>query len=313
MFNHKVYFIETLTNTSVGSGDVSFGLVDNLIQKDPTTFLPVFNSSSLKGALRDHMKKALRNDIRTDAIKYIFGEGNDNPGQVKFYDARLLTLPLRSSIKVYYNCTSQSAITDYLETLIMFCNNTEVVELKEFIDNLDFEGKDFITFTTEGKFEIEDYDNHKVIDITDKKKLLENYLGEKIDNFAIFKDEIFSDICETSLPVIARNKIGEDGTSENLFYEEVLPRRSKLWFMIGFEEEFSEEKTKVEEFIKEIPDEKKTRVEEFIKSFEEKLTTDLIQFGANASIGYGVTQIKEITKIDEASHTEEVTDESKKD
>lgn len=304
MFNHKAYFIETLTNTSVGSGDVSFGVVDSLIQKDPTTFLPIFNSSSLKGALRDHMKKALPDTIRADAIKYIFGEGNDNPGQVKFYDARLLTLPLRSSIKVFYNCTSQSAITDYLESLKMFCENSEVEVLKEFLCSLKFNEKDFITFTAEGKFEIEDYDNSAPQTITDdKKELLENYLGAKIGNLAIFNNEIFKEICESSLPVIARNKIGEDGTSENLFYEEILPRRSKLWFMIGFEDDFNDR----------ISEEEKAKIEEFIKNFKERLTTDLIQFGANASIGYGVTQIKEITKIDEVSHTEEVTDESKKD
>lgn len=290
MFIHKMYFIETLTNTSVGSGDVSFGLVDSLIQKDPTTFLPVFNSSSLKGALRDHMKKALPDAIKANAIRYIFGEGNDNPGHVKFYDARLLTLPLRSSIKVYYNCTSLSTITDYLETLKIFCGNSEVEALKEFLGSLNFDRKDFITFNNEEKFEIEDYDNQEPITITDyNKKLLENYLGVKIDNFAIFKDEIFKDICESSLPVIARNQIGEKGTSENLFYEEVLPRRSKLWFMIGFEDDCNDK----------ISDDEKAKIREFINNFKERLTVDLIQFGANASIGYGVTQIKEITNIDE--------------
>ena len=33
MFIHNSYIIEALTNTHVGSGDTSFGTVDNLIRK----------------------------------------------------------------------------------------------------------------------------------------------------------------------------------------------------------------------------------------------------------------------------------------
>jgi len=288
MLMHKAYFIETLTNTSVGSGDVSFGLVDSLIQKDPNTFLPVFHSSSVKGSLKEHMEN---NNLPKDLIKTIFGEGKDNPGQVKFYDARLLTLPLRASKKVYYNCTSPSTIADYLEALETFCSNTEVGELKKFVNGLNFDGKDFIVFNGEEGLEIEDYEEPKVEVIRDasKKELLKRYLGVEAENTAIFRDKVFKDICESSLPVIARNKIGEVGTSENLFYEEVLPRRSRLWFMLGFEGVLDTQ-------------------------FEEKLTSDLIQFGANYSIGYGVTKISLIQPAASQPDTnKEVADEPKKD
>jgi len=287
MLMHKAYFIETLTNTIVGSGDVSFGMVDSLIQKDPNTFLPVFNSSSVKGSLKEHMEN---NNLPTGSLKTIFGEGENNPGQVKFYDARLLTLPLRASKKVYYNCTSPSTITDYLETLETFCSISEVAGLKTFINGLDFDGKDFMVFNGEEGLEIEDYEKPGVKKIDDEnKKLLEKYLGVKAENIAIFRDEVFKDICESSLPVIARNKIGEDGTSENLFYEEVLPRRSRLWFMLGFEDKLDTQ-------------------------FEEKLTSDLIQFGANYSIGYGVTKISLIQPAaSQPDANKEVADEQKKD
>ena len=287
MLMHKAYFIETLTNTIVGSGDVSFGMVDSLIQKDPNTFLPVFNSSSVKGSLKEHMEN---NNLPTGSLKTIFGEGENNPGQVKFYDARLLTLPLRASKKVYYNCTSPSTITDYLETLETFCSISEVAGLKTFINGLDFDGKDFMVFNGEEGLEIEDYEKPGVKKIDDEnKKLLEKYLGVKAENIAIFRDEVFKDICESSLPVIARNKIGEDGTSENLFYEEVLPRRSRLWFMLGFEDVLDTQ-------------------------FEGKLTSDLIQFGANYSIGYGVTKISLIQPAaSQPDANKEVADEQKKD
>lgn len=272
MFKHKLYLIEALTNTNVGSGDANFGMVDSLIQKDPVTFLPVFHSSSIKGALKEHMEQYISSELFKDKddIKKIFGEKEDKPGKVKFYEARLLTLPLRSTKKVYHNCTAPLAILDYLDALETFCGNEEVRELKNFIQGLSFKGKIFLTFGNETDLEIEDYGDKEraPVPIGDREKeLIMKYIGA--GNLAIFKDEIFSEICEQSLPVIARNQIGDDGTSKNLFYEEVLPRRSRLWFMLGTDEN-----------------------EAINHKFEKILTSDLIQFGANASIGHGVTKIR---------------------
>ena len=272
MYKHKLYLIETLTNTSVGSGDVNFGTVDILVQKDPVTFLPVFNSSSAKGAIREHMEQFKGGEFSEDDIKTIFGEEKNRPGAVKFYDARLLTLPLRASQKVFYHSSSQMAILDYLNAMETFCKKTDVENLKNFIENLDFSDNEFVIFTNEKGLEIEDYGKYKSVDANSVSKLIKTYLNVSPENLAIFNDDVFSDICENSLPVIARNKIGEDGTSENLFYEEVLPRRSKLWFMLGFGKNIDTEL-------------------ELENKFENKLTSDLIQFGGNASIGYGVTKI----------------------
>jgi len=282
MFKHALYLIETLTNTNVGSGDANFGIVDNLIQKDPVTFLPVFHSSSIKGAIKEYMEQYKDSELSGNDINNIFGEKEDNPGKVKFYEARLLTRPLRSTKKVYHNCTSPLAILDYLDALETFCGNKEVRGLKSFIQGLSFKEKIFLTFGNETDLEIEDYGDkeHEAVPIgVTEKELIRKYIGA--GNLAIFKDEIFSEICEQSLPVIARNQIGDDGTSKNLFYEEVLPRRSRLWFMLGTNEK-----------------------EEINPEFEKILTSDLIQFGANASIGYGVTKMSLVveSKIQEAEN-----------
>jgi len=277
MLTHKVYIIETLTNTHVGSGDTSFGVVDNLIQKDPVTFLPVFHSSSIKGAIKEHMEDYKGGDIPNADFNLIFGEAEDKPGVVKFYDARLLTLPLRASKQVFYHCTSPDTVLDYLNAIETFCKKTVPEELKNlFKGGLNFSDEEFIIFNDNDTYtvEIEDYDKclgHTLAN--NLKNLIKDYIGITSETLAIFKNETFSDICQNSLPVIARNKIGEDGTSENLFYEEVLPRRSRLWFMLGF-------------------DNKNT----VNGKFEEKLQSDLIQIGGNASIGYGVTSIKEAGK-----------------
>lgn len=272
MFNHKSYIIETLTNTHVGSGDTSFGTVDNLIQKDPVTSLPVFHSSSIKGAIKEHMEQYKNSALPDADFNLIFGEAEDKPGVVKFYDARLLTLPLRASKRVYYHCTSPDTVLDYLNALEAFCNVTGVDNLKNFIAGLDYADKEFIVFNNDRELEIEDYSKYENVSINNGvKDLIKQYVGIDSENLAVFKNEIFADICRDSLPVIARNKIGEDGTSENLFYEEVLPRRSKLWFMLGFDKNITINRT-----------------------FEEKLTSNLIQMGANASIGYGVTKISPV-------------------
>jgi len=272
MYTHKVYIIETLTNTHVGSGDTNFGVVDNLIQKDPVTFLPVFNSSSLKGAIKEHMEDYKGGEIPDADFYLIFGEAEDKPGVVKFYDARLLTLPLRASKQVFYHCTSPDTVLDYLNAIETFCKKAVLQGLKNlFKGGLNFSDKEFIIFNDNTTYtvEIEDYDKCLRYPLANNlKNLIKDYIGITSETLAVFKKEIFSDICQNSLPVIARNKIGEDGTSENLFYEEVLPRRSRLWFMLGFDEK--------------IP---------INGQFEAKLTSDLIQMGANASIGYGVTRI----------------------
>lgn len=285
MVMHRMYLLETLTNTCVGSGDTSFGTVDIMIQKDPVTFTPIFNSSSVKGAIREHMEQILLQDN----IKAIFGDEKDKPGFVKFYDARLLLLPLRASQKVFYYSTSLSVLKDFKEALETFCKqdttnfNAFLTTMENYLYSNDI---DFAYLDGDSELEIEDFGHkgrkYKVEDIADGiKSSVANLLGlNNLNNLAVFNDDIFKDICENSLPVIARNKIKEDGTSENLFYEEVLPRRSKLWLMLGIKDG-------------------NNALYKIYNEFETKLTQDLIQFGGNASIGYGVTKINLLCKEEE--------------
>jgi CRISPR-associated protein Cmr4 len=332
MFEHNAYLIETLTNTHVGSGDTTFGIVDKQIQKDPTTSLPVFHPSSIKGAVKDHFEQFVDGNSQpkgSDMVKKftfeaIFGgeeverldqiktETEDDEkakqilkkapqhGLMKFYEGRLLTLPLRSSTRVYQNATSASAVLDYLDCLVRFGalnenGNDEVQKLIGFFQEIrqalnENTTVDFIVFDT-GKDTavpiVEEYENGKVIPIsTDVIPSVAPYLSPRpldedfIPSLAVFQDAVFQQVCEAGLPVIARNSLDEKGISKNLFYEEVLPRRSVLWFMTGNYHLFSEKS-----------EDSFTKMFEF---FENKLVTDNIQMGANASIGYGVTSISRI-------------------
>ncbi len=71
------------------------------------------------------------------------------------------------------------------------------------------------------------------------------------------------------LPVIARNKL-ENGESKNLFYEEVVPRETHFVFFVA-------------------------KGEQYEKEFNEVIESEVIQIGANGSIGYGFCKISKIS------------------
>lgn len=72
---------------------------------------------------------------------------------------------------------------------------------------------------------------------------------------------------KTSLPVIARNYL-ENGKSSNLWYEEVVPHESIFYFIVASDDEAA--------------------LAEFVTALKQ---AGVIQFGGNASIGYGLCQV----------------------
>lgn len=361
MFEHKVYLIEALTQTHVGSGDTTHGIVDLTIQKDPTTFLPVFHPSSIKGAVRDHFLQYLAGDnfqekggdkVKPFTFDAVFGAEDPEihiraleekkkksetvdpalaaaiersrqlpqHGLVKFYEARLLTLPLRATRGVYRNATCPEAVLHYLETLHRFQIQGVPEEHQRILmkffeklrENLNREnGPEFYVFSpNQTTLSVEDFEGgataripsngnggdalwqghpYTEVEAAASALLLPHGAGgPALPSLAVFQDDLFKEVCENGLPVVARNKL-EKGTSENLFYEEVLPRRSVVWFMTGAHRIFSR-------------DAEDTYKKAF-GFFEQKLTTDMIQMGANASIGYGMTRLTALAKPDAAGQS----------
>lgn len=72
-----------------------------------------------------------------------------------------------------------------------------------------------------------------------------------------------------ALPVLARNKL-DNGKSVNLWYEEVVPHKSLFSFVV----------------IAESVD------KEYLSKFVEVIDNQIVQFGGNASIGYGLCKVK---------------------
>lgn len=72
------------------------------------------------------------------------------------------------------------------------------------------------------------------------------------------------------VPVIARNKL-ENGISKNVWYEEIVPHKSVFYFTVISDD---------------IPE---TRG--LLDKFKDSVNNQVIQFGANASIGYGLCKV----------------------
>jgi len=264
-----LYTIEALSNLHVGSGDINFDIVDNQVQRDAISQLPNINSSSLKGAFREFFEEKKENEL----VKYIFGgdnkESNAQAGAYSFFEAQLLVRPVRSNKKAYFNATSAKAIEGFLESIENFgvdfdeelksalkeLSQIEVTDKPLIFENI----SNVILEDSEAKFK--EFDTSKV----------EEFLGKDL---ALFSEEEFK---ELTLPVIARNNL-ENGVSKNLWYEEVVPKKSKFYFYIAKPKNIED----------------KSKIDGFEKIFDENGTR--VQMGANKSIGYGFTKITKVSK-----------------
>ena len=267
----KLFRMRLITNLHMGSGEVSFNFIDNQVQRDPITGYPNMHPSGIKGALRESF-----NNIDKENLIKIFGsengEYNDNKqGGVSFIEGKLLSIPVRSNKKSYFMGTTIEIIREYIEFRNLFGKNTEnkIEEvLKEIEKKLDVKDKKtcVVGVKEEGLF-IESFEDNE-IDFYSDNDALSQILG--IQDIVIIKEENFKDEISKRLPVVARNYL-EKGESKNLWYEEVVPRESVFYTGVINSQH-------IDEF------------EDFCKKLEE----NLVQIGANATIGYGFTKFEEV-------------------
>lgn len=248
-----LYKFECLTPLHVGSGEANYNIIDNEVERDPITQIPIVHASGLKGAFRAHFEKNLDKTV----IDNIFGKptsANDvGAGAYKFFDAKLLSRPMRvsNSSMPSISVTSFDIVNSYLKLISDFgCNPYRFNEVTEEC----FKGKKFLANVS--NISVEDEATGILSDTSASS--LKTILGEG----AIAVAQNFN---AYPLPVVAHNKL-ENGQSKNLWYEEFVPAGSVFAFMIL------------------IPDE----------SIELPLENELIQIGANASIGYGYIKITKL-------------------
>ncbi len=105
-----------------------------------------------------------------------------------------------------------------------------------------------------------------------KSKIRQNAL-EKVGEDVKTVDEKTMKRLAKKLPVIARNKL-DNGQSKNLFYEEVVPRETHFVFFVAKNDNSKNE---------------------YGKAFDNALENNVVQIGANGSIGYGFCEISKIS------------------
>ena len=269
----ELYKITTLSNLHVGSGDINFDVIDNQVQRDSITNLPNINSSSLKGAFREHFTSE---ENESNMVKYIFGgdnkESEAQAGAYSFFEAQLLTRPVRSNVKAYFNATSPLVIKNLLETIENFnieFDSTLKAELVK-LSKIEIKQGKPIIFENISNAILED--EEAIIKDFDTSKLMP-LLGEDL---ALFSDEDYKAL---DLPVLARNYL-VDGSSQNLWYEEVVPKKTKFFFCIA-------KPTNIDE------KDKKQKIDGFENRFNNEGSK--IQFGANKSIGYGFSKVTKVS------------------
>ncbi|WP_333859553.1 type III-B CRISPR module RAMP protein Cmr4 [Clostridium sp.] len=261
MSNFEVYIIKCLTNMHVGSGNASYSIIDNQVQRDVITNFPTINSSSLKGSLREYLKNKIGNEI----VKYIFGDDKEHGiGKYKIFPGMLLSIPVRSDQKPFFRATCQRIIRDFKNLIDSFhYKKLELkLELEKLIEQLNEEKS--ISNCIEGEVNIENYKcNITKVDDSIITSKINSMFGQDL---IILDDATFLKIV-SELPIIARNKL-ENGESQNLWYEEVVPRESRFYFgVINGEDNQLDFK---------------------------KITEEPVQIGGNATIGYGYCNIEKV-------------------
>lgn len=311
----QFYLLRAFTNLHVGNGETNFGVIDNLIERDPVTGFPCINSSGLKGAIKQQLA---RNKVKGEDLKTIFGSDvnrnqkdktNQNSGQnpkdnetcqgsCSFLPAYLLAIPIRSNKTPFVLTTCPQMIRQFLNLWKDLhgqeCPQKKVLE--KFIDLIKKESDAYILPDLYSTGTVIDYSHFDLGGFGLSIENLPNYFDKDsismirrwfkgilsgsestnsqeagmIHPIGIISDAMMLKVCDDmNLPVIARNVL-ENGESQNLWYEQVLPRESLLFFAV-------------------------------IWGNEEQLKTaacmeqNFLQVGANASVGYGLTRIKKFS------------------
>lgn len=278
-----LFTIDAITNLQVGSGAVNFGVIDNLVQRDAATGFPAINASSLKGALRQHCEEHWRNepDKKLAQITSLFGTASKsetkNAGSLRFFDANLLSMPVRSSHVPYQMCSCPSLIRDYIEKREMFgirLGDKDIVSLESLM-NMASDGRAIAMAMTHSGTMLEDCENQTLCVGGGHEKDVAVFADLVGKPATLLSDGEMSRLCDDDhLPVLARNCLEEN--NRNLWYEQVLPRFSRLYFLMVDTAEKDESAD--------------------VKCFIEAITAHAVQIGANASVGYGFCKIRRVSE-----------------
>jgi len=251
-----LFKIKVITNLHAGSGDAEYGIVDKLVQRDAATRMPTIYGSSIKGALKEYCRNqgqtwlteifGNEEEIMAEPINENKSESNEEVKEESKTKKKRITI----AGKVRFLAADLMALPVPHNSSPYFRLAWDDGHLEKLLEkyqhfNTDISFADLIPEREEGG-------NANEI------------ISEK------YKSEFQEALDE--LPVIARNHL-ENGISQNLWYEEVVPHQSQ--FIFGVQADGSFEAGNFKEFITAVNDK-------------------IIQVGGNATVGYGLCKFTQI-------------------
>jgi CRISPR-associated protein Cmr4 len=270
------FVITCCTNTLMGSGKSNYGVIDQLVQRDPATQIPCFNGSGIKGAVKEFCHHARQQGEAEVDIKHIFGsdrlnEEETQSGAYSFWQADMLSVPVRNNNHPFAHITSPLLLQEAADKLKIaghilakdfkalselasgYLENTPAVSAQALLGGSFLEDEDIII----------SYEKGCAVPGSLTKILPAPLVFVQDTVLKILTDDLH-------LPVIARNRL-LNGESKNLWYEQVLPRQTR---MICYIQHWNNDT--------------------HFKDFSTLISNNLVQLGSNASIGYGYCQFTNI-------------------
>lgn len=270
------WLIRAISNLHPGSGDADFGIIDKHVQRDAITNLPTIYASSIKGALREifDTTSALKGHVLD-----VFGSDTQastlQQGGYRFYDAQLLAIPARSNKQFYYLATCPAILQDFIQHLQRHSNPQSGLikaHLEPFMTLSDQLKKPYYLGSDQGTIQVETSNAEYVgsrIEVENIDKITKLF---GLDRIVILPNDGLKNLCD-SLPTVARNHL-DNGISQNLWYEEIVPRETRFYCAIS----------------------RPSGNQDLENSLVNQLG-NLVQIGANATVGYGLSEIKKIPTL----------------
>jgi len=260
------YLIRAISNLHVGGGEGDFSVIDKRVQRDSVTQLPTIHASGIKGALREAMQ-AKSGGKNNATINEVFGtrhgEQTDvKQGKYRFFDGQLLALPARSNKDFFYVVTCPGLLLAAKQRIAQLNPEHPMLSVLEELSKLKgkYLGKKW------GELRLEDTILRNEDHSDYEHQELERLFGKRL---AILSNEDFAKIAE-ELPIVARNYLN-NGISDNLWYEEYVPREARFLTMVTRENSSND------------------HLGDYLEANKQ-----LVQLGANATVGYGLCELKKL-------------------
>ena len=278
--------IRTLTPTHPGAG-TSTGAIDLMLQREVTTNFPFIQGSSIKGAIRSH----LRNEPQS-VLDQVFGPRNSDganlsKGALIISDASLLFYPVRSLKGLYALVTCPEILRrlkmphidlEIPETLLKFKDKSRAKALNATKSKYGIGGR---VYFEDLNFEVDEIGQDKLewikkLGFNDDPQKDDSEFRKIVNRLFIVHDDVFQYFVEFATQVMSRNRISYGtGVVERgaLWTEEHLPPETYLFSYL------------------EDNNEKVDGTNSAIGWINDKINTKVIHLGGDETVGKGFVEL----------------------